>query len=259
MKEIGYVLSRLINLSFKKGIFPNCLKIAKVVPIHKGGSFSDLNNYRPTSILPVISKVYERVMYIRIYNYFERLNLFKNFQYGFRSKRSTVDAIIEIVEKLRSESLRAKFDCLFLDLSKAFDTVNHSRLLSKLERYGIRGMTLRWIESYLNLRYQFVSFNGHSSDLEHVQHGVPQGSILGPLLFIIYINDLDCACNRFRPTVFADDTNLLSISPKEEMVFPRLKSEFEQIVAWFEKNAMHLNVERRKACYLDHRKLMTTN
>ena len=239
------VLSELINRSFERGIFPDCLKLAKVTPIPKSGNDREVSNFRPISILPVISKVFERAMYTRVYHYFERFHLFKSSQFGYRRKRSTVDAIIQIIEKVRDDD-QFLCNCLFLDLSKAFDTLDHERLIMKLERYGVRGPASKWFESYLEGRKQFVQINDAMSQSKVLNTGVPQGSILGPLLFLIYMNDLENICTFLFPTFFADDTNLRISTSKGNYNEDQINDELSVIEEWFKMNKLILNGSKTK-------------
>ena len=167
---------------FKDGKFPSILKQTKIVPLHKAVSKDEINNYRPISLLIVWSKVFERVMYNRIYTYFETFGLFHPNQFGFRKKHSTIDAIAKLTEKVR-ESLNGQVATFFIDLRKAFDMIDHQILLQKLELYGIRGVCLRWISDYLSERQQCASVKTCNSSWLTLNCGVPQGSKLGPLLF----------------------------------------------------------------------------
>ena len=180
-------LCHIINLSFRLGIFPELLKVSKVVAIHKGGSTQELNNFRPISLLSIFDKIIEKLMHKRLYEFFEDNNILYEFQFGFRKKMSTAHSLVEITEEIKESIDNGKFGCgIFIDLKKAFDTVNHKILLTKLEHYGVRGALLKWFESYLTNRKQYVYHNGIASDLEVITCGVPQGSVLGPLLFLVY-------------------------------------------------------------------------
>ena len=186
--ELANPLAKIVNISLSTGIHPEKLKIAKITPIFKKGSKLSTSNYRPISLLSNINKLIERLVYNRVFNFANKQKLFYKFQYGFRPKHSTAHALTNITEEIRDSLDKNKYSCaVFVDFQKAFDTVNHSILLAKLEHYGIRGTINKWFESYLSNRKHFVSINGFDSDLHDVNHGVPQGSVLGPLLFLIYI------------------------------------------------------------------------
>ena len=177
----------IINLSLEKGIFPDLLKMAKVLPLFKKGNVEMFSNYRPISLLTCFSKIFEKVAYNQLIDYLEKFDILYKFQFGFRKKYGTEFAFSYLTSKI-SEALDNREHALgvFLDLSKAFDTVNHHILLNKLSHYGIRGITLKWFSSYLSHRCQYVHFQNEDSRTLSVTCGVPQGSILGPLLFLIY-------------------------------------------------------------------------
>ena len=182
-EQLAYPLVSIINMSLNEGIFPNLNKIATVCPIHKKGDKTHCENYRPISLLSNISKLFERVMYVRIENFLKSSDILYKYQFGFRRQHSTNHALLSIIEKIPSSLDKKMYNCgVFINLEKAFDTVNHKILLSKLNHYSIRGTA----NSYLSSRYQSVVLNGVMSSPKIINCGVAQGSILGPLLFVIY-------------------------------------------------------------------------
>jgi hypothetical protein len=210
-ESLCFPLSRLFNLSFQHGTFPTCWKLANVVPIFKKNDRQLVNNYRPVSLLCTMSKVLERIVHTRLYEYLTTNNLLTDNNSGFKRSDSTVNQLLLISQKI-TEALDNKNDaCLvFLDISKAFDKVWHRGLLFKLRQFGLGGTALQWVSSYLGNRQQQVTVDGVSSEPLPITAGVPQGSILGPLLFLVYINDLVDNLNC-DPHLFADDTFLLDI------------------------------------------------
>ena len=206
---IVFPLCKIINLSFEKGIFPEAIKLARVIAIFKKGSTQDINNYRPISLLSIFDKIIEKLMYSRLYKFLDEHKILYDLQFGFRKNKSTIHSLIQITEQIKCSIEKGMYGCgVFIDLKKAFDTVNHSILLSKLEHYGIRENALHWFTSYLSNRKQYVYNNGYSSEVKTIKCGVPQGSVLGPLLFLLYINDLPNVSNKMRFFLIADDTNL---------------------------------------------------
>ena len=205
---VSKVISELVNQAYYEGKYPNSLKLAKVIPIFKSGSKKLPGNYRPISILSNLNKIIEKVIYNRLYSFFTKNNVLNNSQFGFRANHSTVMALSEFVEGVLNRFDKGEAVCaILLDLSKAFDSVDRKILLNKLECYGIRGKMQLLIKSYLTERKQFVKFCGYESTCEKIHVGVPQGSVLGPLLFLIHINDLQNNTN-LKVLNFADDTLL---------------------------------------------------
>lgn len=243
--SISCPLANIINYSFSSGTFPDKLKIAKVTPIFKKGSRSEKNNYRPISVLSVFSKIFEKLMFKRLYSYLERHRILHDLQFGFREKFSTSHALISLTEHLKKSLDKGAFGCgLFIDLKKAFDTVNHSILLKKLDYYGIRGIANKWFKSYLSGRCQYVSINGHTSDIKPISCGVPQGSVLGPILFLLYINDLPNCSDKLTFHLFADDTNIYFSSNNLDLIQSTLNIELMHVSQWLCANRLALNIEK---------------
>ena len=252
-------LLNLINQSFEVGKFPDALKIAKVLPIYKKDDKTNFSNYRPISILPAISKIFEKCAHIQLYQYFIENNLLCNSQYGFQKNFSTEMAVTDFIEYIKTEIGKKHLPIgIFLDLSKAFDTVNHSILTHKLNFYGLRDAELNWFKSYLSNRRQYVSIDGVNSELRTIESGVPQGSILGPLLFLIYINDLTYASRYFKTIFFADDSSLGTSICFEK--YPAqihrtcnkngnqalINNELKKVTTWLSVNKLTLNIKKTK-------------
>ncbi len=199
----------IINQMLNTGIFQDKLKIAKIIPIHKKGDDTLLKNYRPISLLPVISKIFEMVIFKQSFKFFKEKNLFYNAQYGFRTEDSTEFAALELTDRIRIQMDHGNSPIyIFLDLSKAFDTLDHRILLEKLKCCGITGTAQKLMESYTTNRNQYVEIDNTNSDTLPIMTGVPQGFILGPFLFIIYINDIVSSSKLFDFIIYADDTTL---------------------------------------------------
>ena len=255
----------LVNQAIKTGKFPQKLKIARIVPVYKKEDETLISNYRPISVLPAISKIFEKVIQLQLNEYFESQKLLFPSQYGFRERHNTEFAVIENMDRV-VDCMEKKGTPLniFLDLSKAFDTLDHLILLEKLSYYGIRGNAFNLCKSYLTNRKQFVEYDSCQSDLLPITTGVPQGSILGPLFFLIYMNDFDRSTNMFRFIMYADDTTLLaSLSSTNSNTNTEtstntntnnelqnrdlvLNRELDKICEWLKVNKLSLNVPKTK-------------
>ena len=228
------------------GIVPQQLKTAKVIPVFKSGRKDLMDNYRPISLLSCFSKILEKIVCARLTNFLDTNNLITSSQFGFRKNHSTVHPLVHFLNFV-STSLDKKEHsiAIFCDLRKAFDTVDPGILLSKLKKMGIRGVELLWFQDYLTNRKQLVHINGSNSFLRAVLLGVPQGSILGPLLFLIYINDLPL-CSELIALLFADNTTLLLSGPNIDDLVAKANSELKKITDFFSAHKLALHPEKTK-------------
>ena len=256
VKNVAHIVSRpladIFNLSLSTGSVPEQLKIAKVIPIYKKENAEIFSNYRPVSVLPCFSKILERLVFNRCMDYIDKNNLLNEKQFGFRPNHSTYMAIIELVDKIANAVERNETTVgIFLDLSKAFDTINRDILLYKLEHYGFRGVALDWFKSYLSNRKQFVRYQMHDSNHKIINCGVPHGYILGPLLFILYINDIVNTTSLLELILFADDTTLLfshqDIASQNDII----NNELQEICNWFQTNKLSVNASKTNHMVLD--------
>ena len=237
--SISAPLSHLVNLCFLNGIFPDDLKIATVTPIFKAGDKTNPGNYRPISVISTISKIIEKCIYKRLMAFINNLNILSETQFGFRTKHSTEHALLNFVDFATSELEQGNNVLgIYLDIKKAFDSVNYIILFKKLDKYGIRGKPLELIKSYLSNRCQRVKLidpNGNKilSDEKAINCGVPQGSVLGPLLFLLYVNDLKNASDVFRVITFADDTNLCLAHHNIDYLCNLANDEVSKVISWF--------------------------
>lgn len=249
--EIIEPLSIVINNCIIDGVFPYILKISRVVPIHKKGKVSDVGNYRPIAISPVLSKVFESVLKKRLLAFFEKNKTISLQQFGFKAGSSTVHTVLKLLEDVVAGFDRGqRTEVILCDLTKAFDCVSSTILLDKLQAYGVRGVCLQLLRSYLCDRRQYVLANGEQSKILPQTHGVPQGSVIGPLLFLIYINDLPKHVSDASTLLFADDTTLYSSHSDVVIAKERVHAAMEQASAWFVRNQLSLNLSKTKSITL---------
>jgi len=247
-------LSYIINLSLTKAIVPSDFKMARVVPLFKKGSRSCEGNYRPVSILPVISKIFEKVVYKQFYKYLSDNDVIYKFQSGFRSSFSTDTALTYMCDKIRFDMDKGLYTGLvLLDLQKAFDTVDHQILLKKLSAVGANNFVVNWFSSYISERQQVVQVNGSLSTPMSTSCGVPQGSILGPLLFLIYVNDMSKAtsCDLY---LYADDSALLVSGCNVNEIEEKLSLELENVKMWLEENKLSLHLGKTESILFGSKK-----
>jgi len=251
--EISKPLADIFNLCFQCGIFPDKLKTAVIIPVYKKGDKTDPNNYRPISLLSNLDKILERLIYNRTYSFITKHKLLFTNQFGFRRSHSTVHTLLNMCQKISDALDEKKFAIgVFVDLQKAFDTVDHEILLAKLQYYGFQGKTLSLYRSYLTGRNQFVCVSGHESALALVTHGVPQGSVLGPLLFLLYINDLHFAIINSIVHHFADDTNLVCISNDLKSLVRSINLDLKLLWHWLNANKISLNAAKTEYILFRH-------
>ena len=252
---IATPFAHICNLSFESGVFPDSMKVAKVVPLFKSGQNNIFTNYRPVSLLPQFSKILEKLFNKRLDKFVNKYNILSESQYGFRENRSTSLALMELTEDL-AQALDDRMHTIgvFIDLKKAFDTIDHKILLNKLYHYGLRGKANDWIKSYLEHRKQYVKIENVESDYMDVVCGVPQGSILGPKLFILYINDMCNVTKYLKFILFADDTNLFCSGHDINKLSKMVSDELYKLKDWFAVNRLSLNINKTNYMVFSNRR-----
>ena len=236
-------LTSLFNLSIETNIFPHELGIAKVSPLFKAGDHSDKENHRPISVIPTVARIFERIIYDQLYTYLIENELLNPQQSGFRSLHSTVTALLDLTNEWCYNIDRKMVNgVILLDLKKAFDTVNHDILLKKLEYFGFDCSSIAFFHPYLSNRKQQCNVNGFSSELGPNSCGVPQGTILGPLLFLIYINDLTNCLKHCTARLYADDTSLNTSGSRIKVIEPLMNADLKHVSSWLIANKLTLNV-----------------
>ena len=238
----------IFNKSLSAGEFPDLMKIAKVIPLHKGGPRDNVDNYRPISLLPVISKVLERITYKYLVSHLDKEDLLYARQFGFRKKHSTIDAITNLTgEILGAFGKKMMLLSVFIDLRKAFDSIPHSLVLAKLEKLGVRDTELEWYRSYLTRRCQYTVIGTTCSETKLISAGVPQGSLLDVLLFQIMINDLPASLRFVSSILYADDTTLYVIGSSLKFMRAKMQSDLNSLCDWLCVNGMKLNASKTKS------------
>ena len=238
-------LSNIFNISVQEGVFPSKLRQAKIIPVYKSDDETEPGNYRPISLLSIFNRIFEKLMYQRLKTFLDKNDTLTQSQYGFREKHSPQHAVIDIVDIIQNNMDQKLFTCgIILDLKKAFDTVNHSILLKKLNHYGIRGIVNDWFSSYLHGRSQVTEIDSNSSTISKISCGVPQG----PLLFLIYINDFHNSSVKFSFYLFPDDTNLLNADKNLKSLGETVNNELVKVSDWL--NANKIKCYKIKLCHL---------
>ena len=245
--ELASPIAHLINVILETSVIPSDFKIGRISAIYKNGEKTQLNNYRPITVLPIISKIMERCVFNQLTDYFERNNLLSHRQFGFRKGRSTELAATFFFDEVHKAMDKGQLTgTLFIDLSKAFDTVSHAALLNKLDQFGICNQEKAFFVDYLFNRWQYVQYKSASSTSQPVYNGVPQGSILGPLLFIIHFNDAEQQLIKCKMITYADDTIIYFHSNDIKAIERTISAEFTYLSNWLTDNELILNMNKGK-------------
>ena len=242
------ILEHIFNLCINQGYFPGELKVGCLTPVFKKGDKLNIENYRPICSLSPLSKIFERIIYDKMLIFIDKTQIFSESQFGFRKKMSTETAIMKFMDYVHSGLYSKHYvGSIFMDLSKAFDVMNHGILKYKLEHYGFRGIFLDFMMQFVQDRRYFVNANGQNSEVHNVNIGVPQGSTLGPLLFLIYVNDMKNSSSILEFIQFADDTTILFTCSKFEVLKSTLEAEGNKVVEWLIANKLLINLTKTQS------------
>ena len=243
ISQLGHIFEK----SIQNGIFPDEWKIATIIPIFKNGDKGNVSNYRPVSLLPIPGKILEKLFHYHLTNFLEQNKFLSEKQNGFRKNCSTLNSIVNLTNDVFESINNGEYTiAAFIDLKKAFDTVNHKILLKKLYYAGIRNNTWKWIENYLHNRVQKTFCNGIKSENGYVTFGVPQGSILGPLFFLIYINDIQNVLDNNSYQLYADNTVIYCSNKSKDLAENKLQNLIEKFSKWCSQNALTINIKKTK-------------
>ena len=251
LKDTAYVISKslahIINCSLMSGVVPNDFKRVRVVPVCKSSAHENFGNYRPISVLPAISKILEKCVHSQLIEHLEENNLLSQNRFGFCKYRSAELAVVWFTDQIRrSMDAGILTGAIYVDMSKAFDTVGHTGIINKLSDYDVMGMPQEWLINYLFNRSQQVTFQNTLSRPEPTVCGTPQGSILGPLLFVLYIDDITASLHQAKIVKYADDTVIFYSNKDEKVIQPVLNNEFSSMTNWLRNNELIINTKREK-------------
>ena len=248
------IIKKLFNQCLCESVYPSILKVARITPIFKKGKRSLVGNYRPVSVLPVLNKIFEKLIFKRLDSFIESNNVLSDSQHGFRAGRSTDTASLELVRCILPAFSSGSYAlCVFLDQSRAFDLVEHSLLIKKLDRLGVRGPCLNLMRSYLSARSFYVVYNGVKSTTFPLDASVPQGSVGGPLLFNLYSNDLTLYIKELDIVLYADDSVFVLVGADISLLFRTMNEKLAQLDVWCRYNGLHLNTEKTKYMILSNK------
>ena len=252
---IAQPISDIINKSMEEGKFPKCLKISTILPIYKSGDKNNIENYRPISLTSIHHKIIEKTVYIQLWTYVKKYKIIQHEQFAFQKENNCINAILNFNNYIYENAFEDKVVGTFLDIRKAYDSINHRILLVKLYNYGFRGKIYTWLEDYMKDRMQEVKLGSYKSDRLLIKNGILQGSTLGCLLFLIYINDIATIKQRnINITIFADDTSILSVGKNIKESVKNANDNLLKIKSWMDQNMLTVNVQKTKCIKFKLRK-----